>query len=1048
MDIKQIDSPLEKIDKIFHISDVHIRTLKRHREYRQVFKTLFDHIETHATGNSVAVVTGDIVHSKLDMSPELVQMLVDFFNGFTIPTIVILGNHDMNLNNMHRIDAISPVLDVIKNPNIHFIKDNGLFEFGGITWNHMAVDKTPADYIRAKDFDATYKIALHHGAVNTAKTDIGYQISNEHVGVDLFEGHDITLLGDIHKPAQFLDAAKTVAYPGSLIQQNHGEALIHGILVWDVEQRSAEFHEIHNEYGYVTIETQGAAIINAPARMPQRPRVRIKFNETSAADMKKLIAAIRKKYDVEDITIQRTIGSAATATSSSLAIGNVRDVEYQNTLLADYIDSNFPQATAEEVDAIRHINRTINSKLPAVESIRHTTWHPVSFEFDNMFSYGEGNVLNFENLSDVCGLFAANTSGKSSLLDAITYTIFDKCSKTSKANEVLNNKKTWFRGVFRFEMNGVMYTIERRGTQNKKKESHVKVDVEFYTDSENLNGEERSETNKNIRRYLGTYDDFILTAFSLQADNNNFIEKSQKERKDLLSQFLDITVFEQLYQLAADEIKETSGRLKDYKKTDFAEIIVQADSVISENQDNIISLEQQEDAQQETRNNLQEQIVSLIETKLPTTYDGPNINELQRQERDLIATIESIQQDIETAEQDLETLTAEIETQEEQLTQFDVNDITTKTTQYAKIEHSVNTLLQKYRQQKEIVNGKQEKIKHLESHEYDPNCKYCTSNVFVQNAIEAQNTIETDRTILNDLQQRIEDLNTELQSLKPVFELETQYNKLKNTIATKKITLERNELQLQILESDLQTRESELETTVERQESFRKNETAITHNQHVDTQINECKQQIATCTDQIKNIQEQIKSLFGAIEVAKTNKGAAIEQLERYRQLETEYKAYGYYLESVKRDGIPYELISKAVPKIESEINNVLNQIVDFNMVLNTDGKNINGYIIYDEDNYWPLELTSGMERFISSLAIRIALINVSALPRPNFIAIDEGWGSLDAEHISSVVNLFDYFRTKFDFSIIISHVDSMRDMVDNLIEVNKTNGFSKINHV
>ena len=91
--------------------------------------------------------------------------------------------------------------------------------------------------------------------------------------------------------------------------------------------------------------------------------------------------------------------------------------------------------------------------------------------------------------------------------------------------------------------------------------------------------------------------------------------------------------------------------------------------------------------------------------------------------------------------------------------------------------------------------------------------------------------------------------------------------------------------------------------------------------------------------------------------------------------------------------------------------------------------------------------IMSGMERFISSLAIRIALINVSALPRPNFIAIDEGWGSLDAEHISAVVNLFDYFRTKFDFSIIISHVDTMRDMVDNLIEVNKINNFSCIQH-
>lgn len=1047
MGIKQIDSPLEKIDKIFHISDVHIRTLKRHREYRQVFKTLFDHIETHATGNSVAVVTGDIVHSKLDMSPELVQMLVDFFNGFTIPTIVILGNHDMNLNNMHRIDAISPVLDVIKNPNIYFIKDNGLFEFGGITWNHMAVDKTPADYIRAKDFDAPYKIALHHGAVNTAKTDIGYQISNEHVGVDLFEGHDITLLGDIHKPAQFLDDAKTVAYPGSLIQQNHGEALIHGILVWDVEQRSAEFHEVHNEYGYVTIETQGASIINAPARMPQRPRVRIKFNETSAADMKKLIAAIRKKYDVEDITIQRTIGSAATSTSSSLAIGNVRDVEYQNTLLTDYIDSNFPQATAEEVDAIRHINRTINSKLPAVESIRHTTWHPISFEFDNMFSYGEGNVLNFENLSDVCGLFAANTSGKSSLLDAITYTIFDKCSKTSKANEVLNNKKDWFRGVFRFEMNGITYTIERRGTQNKKKETHVKVDVEFYTDAENLNGEERSETNKNIRRYLGTYDDFILTAFSLQADNNNFIEKSQKERKDLLSQFLDITVFEQLYQLAADEIKETAGRLKDYKKTDFAEIIIQADAVITENQDTIISLEQLEDQQQDLRNEFQEQILQLIETKLPTTYDGPNIAELQSQEQILVSKIETIQTDIETAEQALETLSDTVETLESELSQIDTEAIETQTAQYQKLEQITNTCLQKFRHQQENVNAKQEKIKHLESHEYDPNCKYCTSNIFVQNAIEAQNTIDSDRALLEEMQQELAELKLQLDALKPIFEIADQYNKLKSNIATKKITLERNELQLQILESDLQTRESELETVIERQESFRKNETAITHNQHVDTSIEECKAQIVSCSQQIKIIQDQIKSLFGAIEVARTNKGTAIEQLDRYRQLETEYKAYEYYLESVKRNGIPYELVAKAIPKIESEINNVLNQIVEFNMVLNTDGKNINGYIIYDEDNYWPLELTSGMERFISSLAIRIALINVSALPRPNFIAIDEGWGSLDAEHISSVVNLFDYFRTKFDFSIIISHVDSMRDMVDNLIEVNKTNGFSKINH-
>jgi DNA repair exonuclease SbcCD ATPase subunit/DNA repair exonuclease SbcCD nuclease subunit len=1045
MEIKKIESTISKIDKIFHVSDIHIRTLKRHTEYREVFKNMFTYINSHSTENSIAVVTGDIVHSKLDMSPELVQMLVDFFNGFAIPTIVILGNHDMNLNNMHRIDAVSPILDVINNPNIIFIKDNGLFEFGGITWNHMAVDKTPDEYVRAKDFDAPYKIALHHGAVNTAKTDIGYQISNEHVTVEMFTGHDITLLGDIHKPAQFLDAAQTIAYPGSLIQQNHGEALDHGILVWDVENRRADFAEIQNDYGYVTIETLGSTIVTSPHRMPNKPRIRIKFNETSAADMKRLIATIRKKYNVQDITIQRTITSTDNNSATSISIGNVRDVEYQNTLLTDYIDINFPQATAQELDTVRHINRTINSKLPAVESIRHTTWHPISFEFENMFSYGDGNVINFENLSDVCGLFAANTSGKSSLLDAITYTIFDKCSKTGKANEVLNNKKTTFKGVFKFEMNGIQYTIERRGT--KKKEKHVKVDVDFYTDTENLNGEERSDTNKSIRRYLGTYDDFILTAFSLQADNNNFIEKSQKERKDLLSQFLDITVFEQLYQLAADEIKETSGRLKDYKKTDFAEIIIQSDDIITKNQNKIQKLEQSEDTLQETRNTLQEKIVSLIETKLPTTYDGPNINALIKIEQNLENLIEQIQKEIEISETEIESISATISSARTTISKINIKVVTDKLQQLHKLQEQQRNLLLQITEQQGICNAKQQKINHLNTHEYDPNCKYCSSNVFVQDAVEAQSTIDSDRETLNLLQETATDYASKILALTEHVVTNQTFNELTADIATNINLRERAELQQQILESDLQTRESELETCLERQELFSKNETAIKHNETVDGLINTCKSEIIICTTDIKTIQEQIKNMYGAIEVAKTHKSTALENLEKYQQLEIEYRAYEYYLDSVKRDGIAMELVVKALPKIEAEINNVLNQIVEFNMVLNTDGKNINGYIIYDEDNYWPLELTSGMEKFIASLAIRIALINVSALPRPNFIAIDEGWGSLDAEHISAVVNLFEYFKTKFDFSIIISHVDSMRDMVDNLIEVNKIDGYSCINH-
>jgi DNA repair exonuclease SbcCD ATPase subunit len=85
------------------------------------------------------------------------------------------------------------------------------------------------------------------------------------------------------------------------------------------------------------------------------------------------------------------------------------------------------------------------------------------------------------------------------------------------------------------------------------------------------------------------------------------------------------------------------------------------------------------------------------------------------------------------------------------------------------------------------------------------------------------------------------------------------------------------------------------------------------------------------------------------------------------------------------------------------------------------------------------------MERFISSLAIRVALMNASNLPKSNFMIIDEGLGTLDAENLSSMHTMFGILKTQFDFLVVISHLDAARDMVDNLIEIKREDGFSYI---
>jgi DNA repair exonuclease SbcCD ATPase subunit len=86
------------------------------------------------------------------------------------------------------------------------------------------------------------------------------------------------------------------------------------------------------------------------------------------------------------------------------------------------------------------------------------------------------------------------------------------------------------------------------------------------------------------------------------------------------------------------------------------------------------------------------------------------------------------------------------------------------------------------------------------------------------------------------------------------------------------------------------------------------------------------------------------------------------------------------------------------------------------------------------------------MERFLSSLAIRLSLINITNLPKPNFIAIDEGLGVLDSSNLNSMFTLFTYMKSMFKFSLIISHIDVVRDMVDTILTIDKQGEMSYIN--
>ena len=129
------------IKKIYHLADVHIRNLKRHKEYREVFSHLYEYISSTMDDKSIIVVAGDIVHAKTDMTPEVIEMTQTFLKSLAdmLPTIIIPGNHDANLNNHSRLDALSPIVNALNHPNLHYLKDDGVWKMGGISFSHSSI---------------------------------------------------------------------------------------------------------------------------------------------------------------------------------------------------------------------------------------------------------------------------------------------------------------------------------------------------------------------------------------------------------------------------------------------------------------------------------------------------------------------------------------------------------------------------------------------------------------------------------------------------------------------------------------------------------------------------------------------------------------------------------------------------------------------------------------------------------------------------------------------------------------------------------------------
>ena len=1042
----KINIPLKKIKYIHHISDVHIRNLKRHAEYEQVFERLYEKIKQNRE-DSIIYIGGDIAHSKTDMSPELVDQTSRFLKSLSeiCPTIVITGNHDCNLNNLNRLDVLTPIINNLNLPNLHYLKRSGVYDIADMSFVVWDVWEDEEDYIKASDFEADTKVVLYHGTVDRSKTDVGFSLPGK-VTIDYFDGYDLGLIGDIHK-RQYLDKEKTIAYCGSLIQQNHGESIGHGYLLWEVETKKSEYIEIPNDYGYYTIDIDKGIVPDVKG-MPKKARLRVRVSNTNGIELKKALAIIHHRYGIKDVTITKVDRRDVGNSDSEMVIGDVNDTDYQYELIEDYLKRNHA-ITDETLVKIKKLNEEINNELPPARVKRNINWKLKHFEFSNMFCYGENNYVDFTQLDGIVGMFAPNASGKSTLLDALSFCLFDITSRTTRAASVLNNRKNNFYCKVNFEVGGLDYFIERKASK-RARDGHVKVNVNFWMIDDkgqtiSLNGDQRRTTNYNINQVVGTYEDFILSTLSTQNNFTVFIDKTQKERKELLSTFMGTDIFDSLYQSANDKISETQTLLRDFSKVDYSKNLAELQKQTTLLQVKQTDLLSKKEKQVEKQNKLNNKIIKLTK-KLKVVDD--NIQDIDKLEKDLISQSSDFKEVIKDIDKtfsefnDISNLLDEIETT---ITQYESDNINEQYSEFQTLQQSRDEFQIEIDKLKVEVRNKLDKTEKLKGVTWDEDCEHCMSNPLTLDAIETEKNLEKDKELAAAYLEKKNKMDEKIEALNPIIEQKEKYDEYKSSLVEAEFRERELKTNLQYFKERKKNINSSIETIEQDIKQYNEQKSNIKYNKKIKEDIQVVQNDLDDVEDVIVNLTSDITEVHADIKVGDSEMKNINNKIKEIEELENKNQAYRYYLDAVRRDSVPYELLEKAIPTIEGEINNILGQLVDFQMSLEMDGKNINSNIVYDDVNQWPLELSSGMERFISSLAMRVGLINVSNLPRSNFLAIDEGWGTMDSDNINSVYNLFQYLKTQFQFALIVSHVDSMRDAVDTLLEITKDTEYSKI---
>lgn len=720
---------------------------------------------------------------------------------------------------------------------------------------------------------------------------------------------------------------------------------------------------------------------------------------------------------------------------------NIQDPKFQQELFKQYLDDN--EITNYDFDTILSIDNLINSIIDYSVYDKYRRYKIEWVRWSNFLSYGENNFIDFTDLRGLVLLKSepANQGGKTNFAcDLIKFLLFG--SGDEGKSDVLKNMfnkhlpdATEVRVEGGIEIDGEHYIIKRCITRPQRKKrtakSVVTQKVEYFRvvdgteialeDIDNLEGESNTKTNQIIKEAIGNKRDFNLVVLANSDNLKGLISMKDKERGQLLTRWIGLAPLEEKFDKANDkwlhEIKPTllSGR---YNKEELiASVqttkneIVSLTEMVATTEQKIRDCEARIASHNVDKDNLLglRQFVDASLANVDYQTMAQKLNTLLEQGTSLAAQVKSI--------------TGEIDAFGEIIfSQKEYDDLCDKRVEISNIITEI-----KFR-----IGSLKKDIETLKNGEVCHACGQRLANVDNSGKIaEKETEIQTlitqgisQKEILNGIEARLNELKT----------LKEQYDDKNRKIVKKSA-----------LEVDLAKKREEYTTVKNIIDGLKKYEEAIEHNNKITTNVNVLNEKLRYET----NIKD---NLIVDRENYKRNITVLTDQISQYEVIinrlteeEVIVRAWELYLLMVGKNGISKMVLRQTLPIINAELNNLLNDVCDFNVLVEIDDSNHINFSLIVDDVKSNLLSGSGFEQTVAALALRAVLGNISTLPRPSFMLLDEVLGGVAKDNYDNVKKLYDRILKDYSFIFQITHLDDIADWHETTVVVKKENRISSI---